>query len=409
MNKSATKSATKSKAKALSDIYRDTEKGPVKIRTRARANGNLVVYLDIYDKGERRNVVLTDDEGHPLYLWPEKGAREREKNRATWEMARYCKSEYILTGMTAKREKAKNLRTDFFAFLEEEIEHTRERESAIDTMSRTMQETTLLNRLKDFTGAKKLNFSAIDVTMIRRFIRYLSQLPGRQAGGHISPNSVRLYLSILSGLLQKAVRKGYMGQNPFDLLEKNEKPKEVPSTICYLTPAELGKLKRTPCRSQVLRDAFFFACLTGLRYSDIIRLRWNDINRQERKLSITVKKTHRPLTIPLAGAAFDILDGLDRGAGVDGLVFPELAHMNRHTVGRILGKWAEDAGVRKKVRFHVSRHTCATMQLSLGVGLMTIRDQLGHKTTAMTQVYAEVMDEDRRKAADVQGDAWSKL
>ena len=95
------KSATKSKVKALSDIYRDTEKGPVKIRTRARANGNLVVYLDIYDKGERRNVVLTDDEGHPLYLWPEKGAREREKNRATWEMARYCKSEYILTGMTA--------------------------------------------------------------------------------------------------------------------------------------------------------------------------------------------------------------------------------------------------------------------------------------------------------------------
>ncbi len=409
MNKNATKSATKSKVKALSDIYRDTEKGPVKIRTRARANGNLVVYLDIYDKGERRNVVLTDDEGHPLYLWPEKGAREREKNRATWEMARYCKSEYILTGMTAKREKAKNLRTDFFAFLEEEIEHTRERESAIDTMSRTMQETTLLNRLKDFTGKKKLNFGDIDVTMIRRFIRYLSQLPGRQAGGHISPNSVRLYLSILSGLLQKAVRKGYMGQNPFDLLEKNEKPKEVPSTICYLTPAELSKLKRTSCRSQVLRDAFFFACLTGLRYSDIIRLRWNDINAAERKLSITVKKTHRPLTIPLAGAALDILDGLDRGAGVDGLVFPELAEMNRHTVGRILGKWAEDAGVKKKVRFHVSRHTCATMQLSLGVGLMTIRDQLGHKTTAMTQVYAEVMDEDRRKAAEVQGDAWSKL
>ena len=108
-------------------------------------------------------------------------------------------------------------------------------------------------------------------------------------------------------------------------------------------------------------------------------------------------------------AALDILDGLDRGTGVDGLVFPELAEMNRHTVGRILGKWAEDAGVRKKVRFHVSRHTCATMQLSLGVGLMTIRDQLGHKTTTMTQVYAEVMDEDRRKAADVQGDAWSKL
>ena len=55
MNKSATKSATKSKAKALSDIYRDTEKGPVKIRTRARANGNLVVYLDIYDKYFRKD------------------------------------------------------------------------------------------------------------------------------------------------------------------------------------------------------------------------------------------------------------------------------------------------------------------------------------------------------------------
>lgn len=53
------------------------------------------------------------------------------------------------------------------------------------------------------------------------------------------------------------------------------------------------------------------------------------------------------------------------------------------------------------VLFHCSRHTHATMMLTLGVDLYTVSKLLGHTNIQTTQIYAKLVDESKKKAIDL--------
>jgi site-specific recombinase XerD len=79
-------------------------------------------------------------------------------------------------------------------------------------------------------------------------------------------------------------------------------------------------------------------------------------------------------------------------------VFKDLtysAYANKH-----LAKWIGLAGITKDITFHCFRHTYATLQLSQGTDIYTVSKMLGHRSIKTTQVYAKVMDQAKRKAAD---------
>ena len=58
----------------------------------------------------------------------------------------------------------------------------------------------------------------------------------------------------------------------------------------------------------------------------------------------------------------------------------------------------EKAGIKKKITFHTSRHTFATMLLTLGADLYTVSKLLGHSSIKTTQIYAEVVDQKKQDA-----------
>lgn len=55
-------------------------------------------------------------------------------------------------------------------------------------------------------------------------------------------------------------------------------------------------------------------------------------------------------------------------------------------------KWAKEAGITKNVTYHTSRHTHATMLLTLGVDLYTVSKLLGYSKIETTQIYAKIVD-----------------
>ena len=77
----------------------------------------------------------------------------------------------------------------------------------------------------------------------------------------------------------------------------------------------------------------------------------------------------------------------------EGLVYS--AYQNRH-----ISQWIGAAGITKDITFHCFRHTYATLLLGAGTNIYTISKMLGHKNVKTTQVYAKIMDEAKRKAAD---------
>ena len=67
-------------------------------------------------------------------------------------------------------------------------------------------------------------------------------------------------------------------------------------------------------------------------------------------------------------------------------------------MSKILQEWVESVGINKRVTFHVSRHTFATMMLTLGADLYTVSKLLGHTSVKTTQIYAKIVNKKRDDA-----------
>ena len=104
--------------------------------------------------------------------------------------------------------------------------------------------------------------------------------------------------------------------------------------------------------------------------------------------------------MPISEQAYGFTIGSDNPKEMvqDEKVFQGLkysAYHNKH-----LFQWIGAAGITKNITFHCFRHTYATLQLMKGTDIYTVSKMLGHKDLKTTQVYAKIVDEAKRKAAD---------
>lgn len=238
-----------------------------------------------------------------------------------------------------------------------------------------------------------LAVSNIDTALCKRFACYLKRAV-KNTGEPLSLVSAHHYFSAFRTMLSDAVADGLLRDNPALRLRKQEIPKRPMVTKTYLDAAEVARLALTPCPSAVVKQAFMFSCLTGLRLSDIRRLRWRDILKEGDgwRFSIIMQKTQEPMQQKLSSEACRWL-----GDSTGGTIFPLPSNS---TLGRILRQWATEAGITKHVTFHTARHSYATMALSSGNDIYTISKLLGHRNINTTAVYAAVVDTQRDAAVD---------
>jgi site-specific recombinase XerD len=79
-------------------------------------------------------------------------------------------------------------------------------------------------------------------------------------------------------------------------------------------------------------------------------------------------------------------------------VFKGLKYSAWHNIK--LQQWVMRAGISKTITFHCARHTYATLQLTLGTDIYTVSKLLGHKDLKTTQVYAKIIDDKKKEAAN---------
>lgn len=157
----------------------------------------------------------------------------------------------------------------------------------------------------------------------------------------------------------------------------------------------------TDCRNDVIKGAFLFCCLVGLRYSDIAAITWGELekgNNDETLLRFKAKKTKRGETFPISNEALKWLP--ERGTSGDGdIIFP----LPKNDSGnKQLSRWVALAGIKKPITFHCSRHTAATLNLSLGTPIETVSKLMGHTKIATTQIYAKIINERQKEAVNRQ-------
>lgn len=209
-------------------------------------------------------------------------------------------------------------------------------------------------------------------------------------GRGLAQNTIASYLDVLKTALNTAVRQKVISINPFvymDPIRRNRTQRE------YLTVEELQALAAAPCSFPEVRRPFLFACLTGLRISDLKALTWKNVRPDG--IRFTQKKTGDVTVIPLADQARELV-GEQGKAKMSAPVF-EFPYGDDVFNGRLL-KWVKSAGIDKHVTSHIARHTFATMLITQGNDLYSVQHLLGHRDIKVTQVYAKLVDQRKTDA-----------
>ena len=362
-------------------------KEPVRLRYKQLADGNQSIYLDIYRNGKRRYEFLK------LYLVPATNPLQKQLNADTMKAANAIKAQRIIElandeAGIKNTQRGKMLLADWMAaYKETKRGRSKGLQDQIGTAARL---------LVDYEG-EKTRLCDVDKDFCNGFIYYLTNVCTTATGKHLAPKTARNYCIAFSAALNKAVRDGLIDSNPFRLIDPDDKIKVPESKRTYLTIDEVKQLESAHCGNDDVKRAFLFCCYCGLRVSDVRRLRWSDIVNDggQMRVSVVQEKTDTIVTITLPHQATMYLPNRVETTP-NGNVFslPCPTALNKH-----LDRWIKTAGITKKVTFHASRHTAATMLLTAGVDIYTVSKILGHSEVRTTQVYTKVIDKKRDEAA----------
>lgn len=241
----------------------------------------------------------------------------------------------------------------------------------------------LEKRLREFK--KSIRLSQINLTFIESFHVFLkSKLKTGESGCWSRHKNLKAVLSY-------AFANGRINKNPYD----NYNLKQSEPEIDYLTHSELAKIEKLNFTSfergkglAVTRDMFLFSCYTGLRFSDMLAIKKDNII-DNRYISVKQQKTKNVVKVPLTGNARRILEKYCSDNLVS--VFPSRTNV---TVNRDLKDIASRCKITKKVHFHMSRHTFASTMANMDINSFKIMKALGHKDIRMTQRYVNCNIED---------------
>lgn len=372
----------------------------IEIRTRELKNGNRTIYLDYYDKGKRWY------EYPKLYLVPDSAPYAKEQNKNAMDKAIAIRAKRLL-GETPEEDDSQLKEADKISVSTWMDEYAKAMHANAGlSLTYLKHFDTLIRMVNDYLAyikSPRLTMDCIDREFYRGFLHYMTDVyKCRTSDGgtkRLAKSTMHLFQLKMNTMLNQAARDGVIKCNPYHLLSRDERIKKPTDGRDFLTREELHRLMEVETRSTTTKKAFLFSCFTGLRYSDLKQLKWGNIEQSQSGMVIRIeamKKTEKPVTVPLGTNAMAWLP--ERGdKTLDDYVFDIGTCGGCNTV---LKKMAKRAGINKRVSFHTGRHSFATLTLAATNDIATVSQLLGHTSVATTQIYAEVLMEDKIAAVN---------
>lgn len=273
-----------------------------------------------------------------------------------------------------------NYNTSFLSFYEVELE---KRKAGLSPSMYEKYDVTL-KKLSRFRP--EITFNEINADLLNDFSGYCKKLGNCQ-------NTINSNLKNIKFFVRLAYRRKMIFEDVFTEYKiSNIKPHRN-----YLSEKELYKLldyfKRNILneKHRSILQPFLFSCFTGLRFSDVENLRFDNIN-EDTIIIKPVKTSHidKVVKIPLCGPAKQLIDWSKKTRKVFSIYTSQY-------INRELKDICDLVGIRKRITFHCARHTFATMYLSKTKDLAGLQKLLGHSNLSETMIYAHVIDDDIRE------------
>lgn len=258
---------------------------------------------------------------------------------------------------------------------------------------------TVYNHLSAFIQERyhrdDMAFRELTADFIREFDFYL------RYDKQCAHNTVWIYTMPVLSLVQLAIKKGLIRENPFEDYEISMEETDRG----YILKEDVEKLmmcKPPHKRYELVKDIFIFSCFTGLAYADIKKLTKNNIQSFfdghqwiiSRRKKSDIASNVRLMEIPKR--IIEKYIGTTRNE----FIFPVPTNV---TCNNHVTKLIETAEIitEQKVTFHTARHTFGTMFLTEGVPLESLSKMMGHKNISTTQIYAKITSQKISKDMDL--------
>lgn len=377
-----------------------------KLKEKSLSDGQISLYLEyylgykkVYNEETDKETVKVDrkKEFLNLYVWASpRTPVERQNNKETYELAKKIRNEreqQLKEGKYGYRlSKTKNI--NFLDFYQSYIDGYTKKDIRMIEIS--------FNRFKDFLKEKYPFYSnnikpeQLNKEMMIAFVEYLeSRSIGEGAKSIYQRFKKVIKCAVEDDVLLKNPCVGVICKADDQALRKD-----------VLSLDEMKQLIGTTYENQnpEIRRAFIFCLYTGMRFCDIVDLRYKSIDYSNKFLSFEQAKTKghssaSGVAIPLNDGLLSLIGELPKNVEKpkDQLVF----QLPSHTMClKALRRWVKRAGIDKHITWHCARHSFAVNILNNGANIKTVASLLGHSGLKHTEKYTRAVDELKKTAID---------
>ncbi|MEQ1638652.1 MAG: site-specific integrase [Methylococcales bacterium] len=349
----------------------------ISIEKRNNTTGDKQNIRLIYRYGSRRNdsgklIHNRKIEQLNVYLHTNpKTKAEKQHNKETLQLVENIKAKRITEAASGQHgfTDATKSNANFYAFFNQVMETKKTNES---NKNYELWQACFI-QLKRHYPDDGLTFEHVNEDWLKGVRRYFDTQCKTKSGNLISKGTASSYFNKVRAVINAAYAKGILNRNPLVSvtgINPGQSERE------YLTIEEVRALVKTDCRYDVLKQAFLFSCLTGLRWSDVNKLDWSEVSLFDGVYRITFnqKKTGNLQYLDIPEQAYKLMGT----PAQHGRVFASLkysSYMNTELL-----RWTMAAGISKHVTFHSGRHTFAVSLLSNGADIIdSVRKEAMHK------------------------------
>lgn len=212
-------------------------------------------------------------------------------------------------------------------------------------------------------------------------------------GTQRGPATVVRYMAALSHIFSQAAGEWELLQdNP---VKRVKKPKEPSGRVRFLDDAERERLLEAckESRTDILYMCVILALSTGMRYSELMNLKWADVDLKAGSIILHKTKNGERRRVPVAGHGLELLKQHAKIRAIDTpLLFPG-KYKRQQPLDIVEGfeNAVKKAGI-EDFHWHDLRHSAASYLAMNGASLAEIAEILGHKTLQMVKRYAHLSD-----------------
>jgi integrase len=249
--------------------------------------------------------------------------------------------------------------------------------------------------LKRWVG-QHFKFRDIDDRFLQKFKEYLLTTTSLKSKNlKLVQNSAASYYDKFALIVHQAFLDRYL---PEDYTIRVQRISNVDTYREIIDDGELRLLLDNPVDDPLVFRSSIFALLTGCRFSALKILRWEDFHfsnvLNNWYIYFIDPKPERCFKHYISQEAVNVLGKIETGGG---LVFPDLSYSKTRDK---LKKWFNAVGLKDKAKFHNWRHKYATTLIENGEDIYIVSKMLNHKHIKTTQIYAQVPDANKAKAAN---------